>query len=317
MGQVVDVQSAGSHVSGHEQLCQVVAELLHGQITLLLAQVTMKRLGIVSVLDELISHFLRLDLRATKDDGIDARVEIDNTFQREILVTRVDHIVDVVDVLGTFVARSDDDLLVVVEIVLRDGLYLLAHGGREKQGVAVSGHALKDLVDAFREAHVEHFVGLIKHDVVDLVELCHATFHQIDETAGGSHDDLHAVAQGMDLCLDRCSAVDGHNVHAVDILGKSVEIVGNLQAQLTCGAEDEGLSRFVGGVGLLQHGDAVGGCLACSCLCQCYDIVAVTEQIRDYFFLYGHGLLKAQLFDGAANRFADTQFFKCLQSLNL
>ena len=129
VGQVVDVQSAGSHVSGYEQLCQVVAELLHGQITLLLAQVTMKRLGIVSVLDELISHFLRFDLRATKDDGIDARVEIDDTFQREILVTRVDHIVDVVDVLGTFVARSDDDLLVIVEIVLGDGLDLLAHRG--------------------------------------------------------------------------------------------------------------------------------------------------------------------------------------------
>ena len=125
------------------------------------------------------------------------------------------------------------------------------------------------------------------------------------------------MAQGMDLCLDRCSAVDGHDVHAVDILGKSVEIVGNLQAQLTCGTEDEGLGRFVGGVGLLQYGDAVSGGLACSCLCQCNDIVAVTEQIRDYFFLYGHGLLKAQLFDGAANLFADAQFFKCLQSLNL
>ena len=36
MCEVVHIQSAGSHISGHEQLCEVLAEFLHRQVTLLL-----------------------------------------------------------------------------------------------------------------------------------------------------------------------------------------------------------------------------------------------------------------------------------------
>ena len=53
--------------------------------------------------------------------------------------------------------------------------------------------------------------------------------------------------------------------------------------------------------------------LARSCLCEGYDVVAVSQQIGYYLFLYWHGVFKSQLFDGAANLFADAQFFKCLQ----
>ena len=42
-------------------------------------------------------------------------------------------------------------------------------------------------------------------------------------------------------------------------------------------------------------------------------VVFVSKQIGDYFFLYWHGRFKAQFCDGAANLFADTKFFKCLQ----
>ena len=41
MRQVIDIQATGSHISCHQQLRQVLTELLHGQVTLLLREVTM------------------------------------------------------------------------------------------------------------------------------------------------------------------------------------------------------------------------------------------------------------------------------------
>ena len=102
--EVVNVESASSNVRCHQQLYSVLTELLHSEVALLLRQVTVQRFCIVTVANQFVSHFLRLNLRATEDDGEDARIEIYQTFQCQILVLRIYHIIDVVDVFGTFVA---------------------------------------------------------------------------------------------------------------------------------------------------------------------------------------------------------------------
>jgi len=163
-----------------------------------------------------------------------------------------------------------------VEVAFGDALDLFAHRGREEQRVAIGGNTLKYLIDAVGKSHVEHFVGLVEHHIVDVVELCHTSLHQVDESSRRGHDDLHAVAQGMDLCLYRCAAIDGYNMQPVDVLTKCVEIISDLQAQLASGAEDERLCVLAFGIGLLQHGDTVGGCLARSGLSQRDDVIAVT-----------------------------------------
>ena len=42
MGKVINIKSAGSHISSYKKLGKVVAELLHRKVTLLLAKVAMK-----------------------------------------------------------------------------------------------------------------------------------------------------------------------------------------------------------------------------------------------------------------------------------
>ena len=82
----------------------MLTEFLHSEVALLLRQVTVQRFCIVTVANQFVSHFLRLNLRATEDDGEDARIVVYQTFQCQILVLRIYHIIDVVDVFGTFVA---------------------------------------------------------------------------------------------------------------------------------------------------------------------------------------------------------------------
>ena len=67
----------------------------------------------------------------------------------------------------------------------------------------------------------------------------------------------------------------------------------------------------------LQQWNAERGGLACTCLREGNDVVAVSQQIWNHFFLHWHGMLESQLFNGVANLFAYTQFFKCLQCVLL
>ena len=313
VGQVVYVESAGGHVGGYEQLGEVVAEFLHRQVTLLLAEVAVQALGIISVVNQFVGNLLCVLLRTAEDDGEDAGIVVYDTFESQVFVLGIHHIVDVVYVFGTLVAAAYHNLLVVVQIVAGDAFHLTAHGGGEEQGVAVFGHSLEDGVDAFREAHVEHLIGLIEHDVPHLVELCHATVHQVDEATRCGDDNLCAVAQLAYLVLDGGAAVDGHHMDALHILREVAQVVGYLQAEFTCRTEHQCLGGIAAGVDALEYGNAEGGGLAGSGLCQCNHVVAVAEQIGNHFFLYGHGLLESQFLNGAANLFADAQFFKCLQ----
>ena len=218
MREVVHVQSACCHVRRHEQLCDVLAELLHRYVALLLREVAVQRFGVVSVAYELVSHLLRLCLGAAEHDAVDARIEVDDALQREILVLSVHHVVDMVYALRTLVARTHHNLLVVVQIVECYLLYLLTHRSREEQRVAVCRHVVEYLVDAVGEAHVEHLVSLVEHHVLHSLELCGSAVHEVDESARCSHDNLCSVLQGTHLVDDRRTAVHGNNVDSFNIL---------------------------------------------------------------------------------------------------
>ena len=109
----------------------------------------MQRLGVVSVVYELVGHLLRLALRAAEYYGEYLWVVVNDTLQGEVFVLGVDHIIYVVDVLGALVAAAHYYLFRLAQVVAGYFLYLLAHRCREEQRVAVFGHALKYLVNAF------------------------------------------------------------------------------------------------------------------------------------------------------------------------
>ena len=347
VGQVVYVESAGGHVGGHEQLHGVLAELLHGQVALVLREVAVQGLGVVSVLDELVGNLLRLQLGAAEDDGEDARMEVNDALQGEVFVLCVHEIVDVVDVFGALVARTNHDFSVVVQVGLGDALNLAAHRSREHQRSALLGQMFENLVDALREAHVQHLVGLVEHHVAHAGEVGDAAVHQVDESARRGHDDLCTALHRANLLHHRRAAIDGHHVHAGHVFGKVLQVVADLQAQLARRAQDEGLRGAVVGVEPLQQGNAEGCRLASARLGQgdevllwssdraaacgetglglflCFSSIfgglggdgRGVKEIRDYLLLNRHWLFEAQFADGAANILADAQFFKCFQCI--
>ena len=297
--QVVDVEATGCHVGSHEQLRQVLAELLHGQVALLLRQVTVQRLGVVAVLDELVGYLLRFYLRAAEDDGEDFGVVVHDALQCQVLVLCVHHVIDVVNVLGTLVARAHDDGLVVLQILCCHALHLAAHRGREHQRAVLFGQGLEDFVDTVREAHVEHLVGLVEHDGRHLLQMDVAAVLQVDESPWRGHNHLHALLQGTHLRLDGSTAVDGLHMDAVEVFAKVAQVVGNLQAQLTRGTQHQRLGVTFSGVNPLQQGNAEGCRLARTRLSQGDGVAPPFHQQGNDSFLYRHGSGKAKFFNGA------------------
>lgn len=109
MGEVVNIETTSSHIGGHEELNSVLTEFLHGEVALLLTEVTVQSFCVVTILDEFVGNLLGFQLRATEDDSEYARVEVDDTLQRQILVFRVYKIIDMVDVFSALVSTAYDN----------------------------------------------------------------------------------------------------------------------------------------------------------------------------------------------------------------
>ena len=217
VGEVVHVEASSRHVGSHQQLQVALAKLLHHRVALCLRQIAMQGVGVVAVLDELRCHLLGTGASAAKDDAVDARQVVDYALEGEVLVARLDHIVEVAHVGRALVACAGDKLHRVVHVVLCDSGNLARHGGAEEQHLALLGHVAQDLVDVIDEAHVEHLVGLVEDDGAHVVELHHSAPNQVLQSAGSGYYHLHSALHRLDLRLDACSAIHCQHLEPVDV----------------------------------------------------------------------------------------------------
>ncbi len=84
------------------------------------------------------------------------------------------------------------------------------------------------------EAHVEHLVGLVEDEDLDLVEAQRALVEMIDETAGRRYEDVDAAHQAVDLGADR-DAAENHRDGIAEMLAVGAKALCNLAGQLAGG----------------------------------------------------------------------------------
>ena len=145
------------------------------------------------------------------------------------------------------------------------------HGGREQHRLPGLGGLGDQPLDVGQEAQVEHLVGLVEDQHLDVREVEGAAVHQVEQPAGGADDDVDAALERVELVVVAHAAVHGQHPGAAVRAGHR-HVVGDLERELTGRRDDQGL-RLVGGdqvgvVGVvrrdraLQHRDAEGQGLA-------------------------------------------------------
>ena len=98
----------------------------------------------------------------------------------------------------------------------------------------------EDLLDVGEEAEVEHFVGLVEHDLGRVRQVEEALVVQVDEAAGRADDDLRAGLQLVDLPLVGLAAVDRDDARRA-VRGQHVHVLVDLDGELARRDDDERL----------------------------------------------------------------------------
>ena len=268
VGDVVDVDAAGGHVGGHQDVHLVVAEGAQGLLAGPLAEVAVQGPGGETAGAQVVGHPGRRALGAREDDGASAPLGLEDPGDDLHLVHRVGAVDDLLDRLDghALIARVlGADVGGAGHVAARQGDHGPGHGGAEEHRVPVGAGAGQDLLHVGKEAQVQHLVGLVQDDGGDVSQVQHAALHEVDETAGRAHDDLGSPLEVLDLGLVGAPAVDLDDAHGA-LGGSRGQLLGDLLGQLTGGQDDQGLGAAGGGIlvpallpgaqGVHEQGDA-------------------------------------------------------------
>ena len=123
-----------------------------------------------------------------------------------------------------------------------------------------SGVIAHDPVDDRLEAHVEHPVGLVEDEELDLVECDGAALDQVEQPAGRRDEHVRA-ARLLGLVVDPDAAVDGGDLEPAGVHDAG-QLVDDLRGELTRRGEHQGGGPGALGVDQVGHRNAEGERLA-------------------------------------------------------
>ena len=217
------------------------------------------------------------------------------------------------DVLGRGIAPRHLDQGRLVQQPVGQGLDLVAEGGREQQALLLLRQHGQHLLDVVDEAHVQHAVGFVEHEDLHVLQVQRALLVVVQQAARRGHQDVHALAQAVDLRL-HAHAAEHHHAGDGQVLAVGAHALLHLRGQFTCGREDEGADGDAPArvaLGRLrrqpvQHGQCEAGGLAGACLGAGHEVSAL-EHGGDGLRLDGCGDVVALIAHGTQERLGQAE----------
>ncbi|CAA9257679.1 MAG: hypothetical protein AVDCRST_MAG83-2530 [uncultured Arthrobacter sp.] len=286
MRDVFDVDAAGRDLGGDQDVDLVTAEGAQRLLARALAEVAVDRAGRETAVDEFLRELRGGALGLGEDDGAAAAARLQDPCDNLGLIEVVGAVDDLADVLlgdALVLGIRGADVRGLGHVPAGHGDDGAGHGGGEQQRLAHRGRGGDQRFDVGQEAEVEHFVGLVEHHDLDVLEDQELLAVQVDQPARGADNDLDAALQRLDLRLVGPAAIDGDDAR-VALLRRGGEVAGDLDGEFAGGHDDEGLrcardrklvvAGVIGADDALQGGDAEAKGLAGSGLGLADDVVA-------------------------------------------
>ena len=157
------------------------------------------------------------------------------------------------------------------------------------------------------KAHVQHFVGLVQHDLGHMGEVDVVVLIVVHQAARRCHHDLAALGQALGLLFHVGTAVHAGHLHLGHEVSEVRQLLGDLLGQLAGGGHDDGLGVLVLRLDMLRHRDAEGAGLAGAGGGLGDDVMPGQHDGDGLFLDLGH-FGKAHALHGLADGFAALQF---------
>ena len=241
VGDVLNVDAAGSDIGGNQNIGLAGAEVLQSTLARLLVEVTVQRAGIKTTVRELFGQTVGSALRLGEDDGAAATLRLQYTTDELGLVHSVGTVGELLDVRRLFVRRlfvRCPNVSGLVHVAASHCHNRTRHGCREQHRLAPSRQSGDDPLNIRQEAQVEHFVGLVEDDGRDFAELENPTAVQVEQTARSSDDDIGAGLERFNLRFVVPTAVDRDDLD-LQLFCRGRKFAGNLLGEFARWCDDE------------------------------------------------------------------------------
>lgn len=318
MGDIGDIETAGSNSSRHHDRAASIAEEFQCSLTLALGAIAMDGGGGEALIDEEIRQRVRHALGFDKDQRQAGAMGVKDVQQRRTLVEVLDILNLLRNVLrgGTNTANREED--VVLQEVASKHLDVTGERGREHESLAVVDRrhvlALHNTANLGFETHVKHAVSFIQDQVLDVAKRDTATLEKVDQTTRSGNQQVAATLNLTQLGANIGTSVHnaGTNPGAVsefptfledlgdELTGRGEDERGGISLALTTIAELTSSLRRQGGgsvlVSLGQDGEQETASLSGASLGTGHQITAVHDN-RDGVLLNGSRSHVASGFD--------------------
>ena len=249
---IIDVDSARRHIGRDQNVRAAVAKTVHCHVTLMLGHIAVKPLRHKASLFQDLRKLVHLRFRIAEDQAKLRLVIFQQPDARRVLILPADPVIALRHKRDCqLLCRYPHKPCVLLEAA-RNVQYRLRHRRRKKGGLVFSRNLPENQLHILAEAHIQHFIRLVQHDRVHVVQLDRMTTHMVHHPSGGSHNDLHA-AQPCDLPADLLSTVNGKHLDAVHILRHFAKLLRRLDRQLPCRTKNDRLKLAQLRIGLLQN----------------------------------------------------------------
>ena len=113
----------------------------------------------------------------------------------------------------------DAGLAVFAQVFFDNGLDFLGHGGAKKGPLGVFGNFAQDGFHIFHESHVQHLVGFVQDDGLDLVQRDGTPLNVVDKASRGGHNHIGGALEGTELYGDILPTVNGNHMDLGEFRG--------------------------------------------------------------------------------------------------
>ena len=194
MREVFQVNAAGGDVRGNDEFDGAVFGALHNAVAAGLIKTAVKRLYGKSAGAHGFRDFVDFDASAGKADGKLGFFDFENAGERSQAMRARHNVGDLRHARrffrGVFL---DDDVFRVLEMLVGDFKNALGQRRRKERRLVHFGKRCGEFFEFFCKTHVEHFVGFVHHEELDMGEVKRSAVQMIKRAAGRGNDDVNAA----------------------------------------------------------------------------------------------------------------------------